>query len=1009
MISLQFLMLFSFTLASVAIEAAEFGVTEREPRPKIKRELKNHNLKPKRIEIVSSDKRKKTTRRISPLKGSQYVGSIKVEKSIQRIQSFPGGEAVVTERLGNKGMILERTLNFGDRTEVAIDSNADGHIDEWLLFSKSFNMKLSDPHDGIFTFMEIDKFRNREIIKLKLVLNKLGNYELIGRQRLAWGSTFALHSIEEDFVVGECRETESFNYRQVDQWVEEKKRDAASGVNNDDAFRKIIVNKILDNSCKNEEFAHPQGSGKSNLKDDDEKLINSPMVNGILSVFNSSIKESPSGQFLSCLKKYELNAHATRIERHLQALTFEDSNLSWEIKCETFSSANRNSDRCSPRDSKTTRRGQAYREDINSGATVKFIKDCCEYNSGRCMSSAEDYANTFFHEMLHVSGIPHDDKSGSEDARFKAITGCCGGGELTSSQNDRAKSCNSLKTLVTKQKEVQKVQRVLIETIEPASYRAAMSACEKIYPEGCEGKMQRWLDQLATKADKVITENENCPKDIRTRDYKSVLANPSTSPDQAALIEKMGKCKVALFDSIKATTDEVFNDMRCRGELRSTDPSIGKEEVKAICTLFREDLKAMFSGEHPNNTIKLENLDTTGICKKKIQASERLFKVKIFADTFAFFKSLLKIESVFANSKIEAICQDLARVTDGVNWDKYYQTSSSPLERERDGHIASVMQREDTANEASRNPVKNTSREPDRRISKDHDFALSEKGTARPILTENVSSQRSQRVFGSEEIGPRLLKFSDTESTRAKQIAFDIRRQNDSENRINEYVERVYREVIPTASASRNTNSNNFRDENLVLANPLKREVSNLPDIKLASGNGKQDRTEEFNTFRGNSKNVRSNDGGDEGNSKSITKPLAFSKQSEKRGTSEEPAVAGGKLSTGMGGRAVASSGAGSLGAGAGKNSGAIKTQGRSAVDKTAQEALVQFLLSLKEFDLRTELENKKTIERATVNRINIIDWDRNSIGAKKNAERFLLFDLTKRRLSEMSKIDNEE
>lgn len=451
------------------------------------------------VPFVASAKTPKNTALPVSLTGAAVSGS-----RIAKVKLFSvkiGTDALtVTEKRGARGQLLERGVLGSDHLQVSIDRNGDGKLDEWEYFSDTLHIKMRDPSFGHFKYMDVEKIYSGKRYLMTFYRAKSGEYHLNSIRRR---ENAVMFDIMDDVVVG--------HYRKDEQYL----RDSAQVMNEklikmtDDDLKKGIKAKIMsqspdDRSClKNPSFKNYLPSildGITRVFRSDSTYTTQSRVKNETYVAAGPVSTGKSVQptFLACMRqpRFGLDTHASRIEAALHTyLVVEKDPWPWRLSCEVSEKKNATG---------KLARGMTYPPSRGIAQEVAFVRQS-NCKDDVCDSTPEQFAQTFFHEMIHYSGV-------KDEKLCRQIEQCC------SQPNGLSSECTSLEVSLRVMRNKQKLDNWLIEQIPEEKRQSLNSIGEAVYGRRYYDKLEDLNLEMAEKFTKFVDDNcegtiDNCRSD----------------------------------------------------------------------------------------------------------------------------------------------------------------------------------------------------------------------------------------------------------------------------------------------------------------------------------------------------------------------------------------------------------------------------------------------------------------------------------------------------------------
>lgn len=856
------------------------------------------------------------------------VGGQPVVRAQHWIQNSVAGSAHVVEKWSRDNKLLERTLNFQDRSEVSLDRDGDGHLDEWEFFSANLHVQLSVPLNGSFMLMDVEQERERDIVKLKLRRQPSGEYRVYAQYREPRKEMFLQGSsgLDDDVVAGECKESElgiQSNAININKALTDL---------SDKDVKTTISDGIMNESCKKEPFKNQvpaMAEGILTVFRSDKDFVapianyedkNRPEVRARRAARAADRGKVTAGKevpdhpaYLGCLRRYQLDTHASRIESALWEYQLSKHYYDWKIGCIASNDLPKET-KCKTGDTKAKdgkcylpKRGNAQK--VGNFPLISFVKQGCSIDESLCDSTPGQFAKSFFHEMLHYSGIP-------DGPLAEAITDCC---SQTSATDP---SCAKLRNEVSIQRDSQRTWNHILSQAS-GNLGKLQTACKEVYDENCTAKGNEFVNLYARQRAQIKKDHPEC---------RELDANGA---EQAS-------CQ-KLFQAARGRSlNAVFNDEECL--VSRNLENLSEEAKKGKCVALRDSLHALLdTGEKtPGNNFCVKQKRQLGFfCPKPLL----LFTpIQAFAEDDDFCESIAGIQNVKVDFSEKAYRATTVRKAEGVAAD--YVSARNEI----DGAAGAT---------GLQGPRPNVT------------------GGSKVVGATSPSAVRKPEAHG--EIGPPRPAYPSQPGKRAEAIAFDLRRQSDFANRVEQYTNLAFQQFVPTAKAR----AEGQQDPSFSLPDPLSREVSNVagPSARRAMT------TAESSTSRArmpaSAKPDRENSAGE--NRKTV-----------RTGTegAEEPAKAAGGRSGGKGGPGGASGGG---------TEGGGKEKKAAPEDPTAREALIAFLLAIRDVAvLDVELKRASTLQLLEKHLVAVIDENGKRHPVESEAKYWLIYSQEKGHLTRM-------
>jgi len=605
--------------------------------------------------LASSRKSKKQLLlNIAPPKKYQSVASTWVGRSVggtpmARVQHWVmptmHGNAIITEKFDIRGRAREQTLNFGDRTQTEIDFDGDGLLDEWTLTSNDLRILMHSPRDGHFRFMEVRKETQKEWVDLLFVRNKFGQYTLLNRSA---EKRFTLYSsgdsAPDDFVAGQCLETEEGLQNEVSQF----NSNLASGVIPDSTVDSLIKEKIIDSSCDKPEYAEQKGEIAAAMKKiflsdkdfskEDQKKIGQKNKEVFAKEFKNQFEPNATQPtLLGCLRRYQMDTHATRIASALQTKMHTNA-WNWKVQC--IPALPEHSQKCAQKMSmvRNNKNTEVHQH-------VNFVMHPPGSDAQKnCNGSRE---KDFFHEMLHYSGI-------QDETLVENITTCC------MAENPQGQSCRRVRFQIQEKLAQQKMWNMIMDSIPKEDFEKLKYWCESMYGTDCDKNVKQVLKNASISGSVLIQDPVKC------------AGGPSNNPECARAWKEEGVKQVkSIFNEKVCFTNGLRRVRELEPEFYQANQARINEEIALDCEAFNEEVARVFSGDPDKSSLDR-------ICSKRRSMTSRL--------ELPFWMSF-NVEKAFASQTYgKDLCKDLKSVSSALDWKKMRTISdraASPLPQDR--------------------------------------------------------------------------------------------------------------------------------------------------------------------------------------------------------------------------------------------------------------------------------------------------------------------------------------
>lgn len=411
-------------------------------------------------------------------------------KSLTRVRqrqfSVQGKPFVLTEKLNADGHVVEQVLMSNDRAEISIDRGGKGWLDSWQLISPGRMVLMREPRNGRFLVMEVEEVKRDVILNLQFALTEHGDYRLYAVTPRKNSPLFQSIEVPNDFVVG-CRVHEN-NIAEMASKVNE------AIANDDKKFQDVIRNQIMTPECGKPPFANKTDAmvaGISDVFKSDKAWDVATEKKMTTAVAKDGTERSVAthGLYLQCLRYYELDTHASRIAAApTHYLTDPTQAFSWHITCETGGGGGGSDAKGKTISHRPVSGEFEILEDHSQ--MVTFFDD----PTSKKPRTIADYAQTFFHEMLHFSFIPDENVT-------RNIEQCC-------SQTDPGtQSCKDLEHRLAIQKIAQSAENQVILALKDR-YGDYRNLLREAYGDSGDAVMKRFYQQIGEAYQKLKDGNK---------------------------------------------------------------------------------------------------------------------------------------------------------------------------------------------------------------------------------------------------------------------------------------------------------------------------------------------------------------------------------------------------------------------------------------------------------------------------------------------------------------------
>jgi hypothetical protein len=363
-----------------------------------------------------------------------------------------GKKLVVIEAFGKTGRLRRQSLISRAWQETTIDYNGDGAVDRWEFSANGTEMRASEPMRGQFMNLEVRQRLQRGTLQLSYIYHRPDDtYHLLT-------SRFHPDRVmkKTNLAVGQLTRSCSVYDDQLESvqkaWNDILDRLSTEGF---EQTRQALIKSMTENEklifhpdCFNGEFA---------------KSIDA-MIQGMADVMMSDRTKAKPSKYFACLSEPEvaLTQHVSRIENDLY------THSALFISSQVGPSSSAPHILCAER---ADRDGS-----FNPGATPQVVFHTPITKLDPEKSAREQYASTYFHELLHDSQIDED-----KETLVENLESCCSDGYKSG-----VESCENAK-------------RIIGEELVKNSYQAA-------YADAYSG-FEMWRKSVGEKLDPLIGEN----------------------------------------------------------------------------------------------------------------------------------------------------------------------------------------------------------------------------------------------------------------------------------------------------------------------------------------------------------------------------------------------------------------------------------------------------------------------------------------------------------------------
>lgn len=710
---------------------------------------------------------------VAPQTGSAARSSRGVTKVEKSYFSVNGELFHLTQRKNSDGVVIEQVLLSDNRIQIAFDHDGDGTWDSWESQTPSRRILFTEPENGHFTLMKAEYVTEKGVVHLRFVRKKDGQFHLYWRSLNPNKSLMkATLKAPEDIVVG-CRIAEMGLQEDAAAINEELAKSDASR----SAILDTIFDRIIDNSCKTPDWAGTKVDPKN------------PLLSGIFDVFNSdhefnadklnelkntgspsrigkpTKKEQP--MYLACLREYGLYTHAARISSALHSYVRSAKPFEWKITCRDATGKD-----------PTGIKG-LYQYRTGAPPYITFIRDR-RGGDDKIDKKKEDFAATFFHEMLHYSLIQDEDV-------VHTIEACC-------TQTDpNTHECEELRLYSNRRIVAQKVDKVIAEKIPPEVLRTLSLIVEDAYGENPDKKYEAFINQVVL-AREVVLLSDECGEDGDGIEHPERL-NPNINPT----------CNKAFKDQLDKLTSYMFSREQCINSAAKDMPRLADRQE--YCDYLFEYMRQLVVG------IDAKKLEEAGICRDKKKeentpSSQSWLPWRLWFSSIGFAESSDQLTKklgelcIIGKTKIEwsgmatetGAPRDNIAGVDPLTGLPFTEAQKAPSSDSIGGAIDYAGSIGDVNSGTTSGSKGGTS-------------SGSEVITSKPHRNEGNVSKREPTRFpktaSEDTMGPPTFDYS-RPSERAQKISESLRFERETESRIEsikKYVEAAYNQVVPEARA----------------------------------------------------------------------------------------------------------------------------------------------------------------------------------------------------------------
>lgn len=860
--------------------------------------------------------------------------AVRVEK---RYFSVNGELYHLTQKRNSRGVVTEQILLSKKRIQIAFDYDGDGTWDSWESHTPERRIIYYEPENGHFTLMKAEYPTEEGLVELSFVRGDDGQFHLY------WKSLnpkkYRKLVQPEDIVVG-CVDDENLHSMAV------QINDAlARSEEERNQIIRTIFDKIVDNSCKTDDW---MGS-KLNPKN--------PILQAIFEVFNSdrqykdlkpvtpsSLLEKPKTNsqpmYLGCLRQYGFHAHAARISAALHTYHLSNDPFEWKITCRDAKEG----------DPSGIRGEYVYR--IGLPPDVSFVRDLREPNNVRDQKK-EDYAKTFFHEMLHYSLI-------RDEVLVSIIEDCC------SQTRPDHPQCERLREEAARKLITQKYRKVIAKSLREVGPTLA-EIISRAYGDSAGDQFDRFVNHLALATERAL-EHKACQDE-------------NGRPDPTKFRESE-ECRGVLKAEREKVVDWMFSEKQCEQVMGKDLPDPG--ELELYCQYLKDLVTQIVTGK------EAESLQDVTVCPDpNRKGPKKSTGVSLVEEFYAWFPwRLLNSTVAFAQGagNFDEMKDQLCRVKDAkINWSIMGDGDWSPGTGSSGDHSATLPSSDGTNHKAGLPDVNPSPKAPNQGQMGQARQNAGNSNRTRSTHSQNLSRRSpggsSTHVSLSTEIkGPPTFDYSDKPTLRALKISESLRIENEAESRIKRYIETAYQRVVPEARAK-------SRAERTVAdTSPNASKSLRVPDPFTGSA-----RFPASVAITPTASGTRRASIGLNG---SAPRAVAGAQRSGSKGEGDLPDDQSAKSSAKSGGgRGVAGL------AKAGASPSPSPSQKAKKVDRRALNAFLRYMQNLDRASMKLELKRPSVLKSLDLFAVAVIDDEGYRYGPVEIAQHWLIFNHQKQRL----------
>ena len=620
------------------------------------------------------------------------------------------------------GALTEQMLFAKDRVVISSDPHGTGALQSWQLIEPHRSVLLHDPVKGRFRFMDIVEDTPKGRLEMKFILADKNSYRLLTVARRK--SHKLLDNTTQDFEVG-CRSMEKGLQEQAADFDQLVQSESSAK-----AYRSVVQKNIMDTSCSDpkSDFATSMPSMLDGIMEvvNSDPQWNRKLADGDTSIKMANGKAQPTiaaaGSFLQCLRNHDLDAHASRIEagfaNYMKMISpaGKSGGFDWRITCHKLDAGGDSAD---PVDALG-----AFEPSDSHPPQIDFYKLATQMPKVAGQSTADSYAEVFFHEMIHYSLI-------ADETYTKQMELCCSkpaNRPMPSGQYQGTPACDALDATVRAKLYSQQFENATADqtgNIPLAKIRESLR------------------DRLGTGADIMIDQFQTS---IGT-DYAKYKDDPRCANTQKGLTAECDASFKADLGSDYATLMTNCNSFGRSAGMSST-------ELFSYCGSF---------GAYEQKLLGLDTgkVDLASICRKKKTAANHAPRLEWFADGVVTLAHWLSWTHLSVDAFADDSSTDISVSADSID-DSTVQLFCSQVPQVHSvwGQVAAYDPYGTTAKSLAVTTEK-----------QDSATAVGNDTTSSPI-------KASGDALSYDSHGPPATEYSHEPSTREHQILSDLNRQD---------------------------------------------------------------------------------------------------------------------------------------------------------------------------------------------------------------------------------------